>query len=153
MGKANIIYFAYGSNMCSAQMAERCTGGRALGQAELHGWCFLINTRTYATIEAKPAAVTYGVLWSLTPEDITALDHYESVAQGMYTKTDLIGRQDGEPVQALVYIDPVCEPGQPKQAYIQTILSGAAHFGLPPAYIADLARDWGEANTTSVLRA
>ncbi|HJN90785.1 MAG TPA: gamma-glutamylcyclotransferase family protein [Verrucomicrobiota bacterium] len=153
MSKANTIYFAYGSNMCSAQMAERCPGGQALGQAELHGWQFLINIRTYATIEAKLGTVTYGVLWSLTSEDITTLDHYESVAEGMYVKTNLIIQQAGEPMEALVYIDPVCEPGQPKPAYLQTILAGAAQFGLPSAYITDLARDWGEVNTTSGLRA
>ncbi|MBT6103168.1 MAG: gamma-glutamylcyclotransferase, partial [Verrucomicrobia bacterium] len=35
MGGANTIYFAYGSNMCPEQMARRCPGGQALGQAEL----------------------------------------------------------------------------------------------------------------------
>ena len=53
MGRANTIYFAYGSNMCPEQMARRCPGGQALAPAELRDWRFLINTRTYATIEAR----------------------------------------------------------------------------------------------------
>ena len=69
-----VIYFAYGSNMSQAQMESRCTGGQALGQAVLHDWRFLINTRTYATIEAEPGAVMHGVLWSLTQEHIDSLD-------------------------------------------------------------------------------
>ena len=84
MGGANTIYFAYGSNMCPEQMARRCPGGQALGQAELRDWRFLINTRTYATIEARPGAATHGVLWSLTPGHITQLDHYAAVAEGTY---------------------------------------------------------------------
>lgn len=152
MGGANTIYFAYGSNMCPEQMARRCPGGQALGQAELRDWRFLINTRTYATIEARPRAATHGVLWSLTPEHITELDHYEAVAEGMYFKKNLIVQRADRPVDALVYIDPVCELGQPKPDYIRTILNGAAHFGLPPEYIASLVRDWDVMNATSGQR-
>ena len=148
-GSANTIYFAYGSNMCPQQMAVRCPGGQAFGQAELRDWQFLINTRTYATIAPSPGAVTHGVLWSLTPGHIAALDNYEAVAEGMYNKTSLIVQRNGEPVEALVYIDPVCELGQPRPDYLQIILDGAAHFGLPPGYIAGLDRDWGVANATS----
>ena len=152
MGGANTIYFAYGSNMCPEQMARRCPGGQALGQAELRDWRFLINIRTYATIEARPGAATHGVLWLLTPEHITELDHYEAVAEGMYFKKNLIVQRADRPVEALVYIDPVCELGQPKPDYIRTILDGAAHFGLPPEYIASLARDWDVPNATSGQR-
>jgi len=152
MGGVNTIYFAYGSNMCPEQMARRCPGGQALGQAELRDWRFLINTRTYATIEARPGAATHGVLWSLTPEHITELDHYEAVAEGMYFKKNLIVQRADRPVGALVYIDPVCEFGQPEQAYLRMILEGAAHFGLPPEYIAGLARDWDVTNATSGQR-
>ena len=152
MGGANTIYFAYGSNMCPEQMARRCPGGQALGQAELRDWRFLINTRTYATIEARPGAATHGVLWSLTPGHITELDHYEAVAEGMYFKKTIIVQRADRPVEALVYIDPVCELGQPKPAYIRTILDGAAHFALPPEYIAGLVRDWDVTNATSGQR-
>ncbi len=151
-GSANIIYFGYGSNMCPEQMAKRCPGGRALGRAELRDWRFLINIRTYATIEAKPGAATHGVLWSLTPGHITELDQYEAVVEGMYFKKKLIVQGIGGSVEALVYIDPVREFGQPKQAYLRTILEGAAHFGLPAEYIAGLARDWDVTNTTSGQR-
>ena len=151
-GSANIIYFAYGSNMCPQQMAVRCPGGRAFGQAELRDWQFLINTRTYATVKASPGAATHGVLWSLTPGHIIALDDYEAVADGMYRKMSLIVQKVGDPVEALVYIDPVCEFGQPEPAYLRTILEGAAHFGLPAEYIAGLVRDWDVTNATSGQR-
>ena len=143
MGESNTIYFAYGSNLCPVQMAGRCPDGEAIGQAVLHDWRFIINTRTYATIEAKPGAVTPGVLWSLTPGHIAALDDYEAVEEGMYYKTHLIVRRNGDPVEALVYIDPVCKPGRPESDYMKIILRGARHFGLPLDYTESLARHWG----------
>ena len=143
MEELNTIYFAYGSNLCPVQMARRCPGGQAIGQAVLHDWRFLINIRTYATIEAKPGAVTHGVLWSLTSGHILALDDYEAVEEGMYYKAHLVVRRNGYPVEALTYIDPVCNPGRPKPDYMDSILHGARHFGLSLDYTDSLARNWG----------
>ena len=138
-----VIYFAYGSNMSPAQMESRCPGGQALGQAALHDWRFLINTRTYATIEPEPGALTQGVLWSLTQEHIDSLDIYEAVDEGMYYKDTLTGLHLGRAVEALVYIAPVCEHGQPRPEYLRGSLYGARHFELPPDYVETIARDWG----------
>ena len=145
MDRGGIIYFAYGSNMSPAQMESRCPGGQALGQAALRDWRFLINTRTYATIEAEPGAMTYGVLWSLTEEHIDSLDIYEAVDEEMYYKDTLTVLHQGQPVEALVYIDPVCEHGQPRPDYLRGILHGARQFELPQDYVETIARDWGGA--------
>ena len=51
-----------------------------------------------------------------------------------------------------MYIDPVCEFGQPEPTYLRTILEGAAHFELPAEYIAGLVRDWDGMNATSGQR-
>ena len=145
MDGAGIIYFAYGSNMSAAQMESRCPGGQALGQAALRDWHFVINTRTYATIEAEPGAMTYGVLWSLTQEHIDSLDIYEAVDEGMYYKDTLTVLHQEQPVEALVYIDPVCEHGQPRPDYLRGILHGARYFELPQDYVEMIAQDWGGA--------
>ncbi len=89
-------------------------------------------------------------LWD--PRGYSEVDLDEAVTEGIYTKKNLIVQQAGDPVEALVYIDPVCELGQPAPDYLQNILDGAAHFGLPPKYITGLARDWGVANATSGQR-
>ncbi|HCV99199.1 MAG TPA: gamma-glutamylcyclotransferase [Verrucomicrobiales bacterium] len=145
MDGAGIIYFAYGSNMSPAQMESRCPGGQAFGQAALRDWHFVINTRTYATIKAQPGATTYGVLWSLTQEHIDSLDTYEAVDEGMYYKDTLTVLHQDQQVEALVYIDPVCEHGQPRPEYLRGILHGARHFELPPDYVEMIAQDWGGA--------
>lgn len=140
----NMIYFAYGSNMCPKQMSKRCPGGEALGTAELHGWQFLINSRSYATIEAKVNSITHGVLWSLTTDHITILDEYEAVAEGMYYKKEMKVLREGKSIEALVYFDPVCEKGLPKTKYIRSILDGAKYFNLPTGYIVQLEKEWGK---------
>ena len=96
-------------------------------------------------IEAQPGAVTHGVLWSLNQEHIDSLDIYEAVDEGMYYKDTLTVLHLGRAVEALVYIDPVCEHGQPRPDYLRGILHGARHFELPPDYVEMIAQDWGGA--------
>lgn len=38
------LYFAYGSNMDTGQMAHRCPGARKVGIALLNGYRFIINS-------------------------------------------------------------------------------------------------------------
>ncbi|MDP6892329.1 MAG: gamma-glutamylcyclotransferase family protein [Verrucomicrobiota bacterium] len=143
MPDGNLIYFAYGSNMCPEQMTERCPGGQAIGPAALHNWQFLINIRTYATIEAKLQSTTHGVLWTLTKKHIANLDEYEAVEEEMYYKKKLKVFRKGKPIEALVYIDPICEKGLPDKIYIKNILNGAKFFNLPKDYISQLENEWG----------
>ena len=129
--------------MCPAQMAERCPGGQAIGTAALHDWRFLINIRTYATIESKLQCTTFGVLWTLTNIHIANLDEYEAVEEGMYFKKKLKVFKEGKPIEALVYIDPVCKKGLPDKIYMKNILNGAKYFNLPKHYISQLKNEWG----------
>ncbi|MAS75384.1 MAG: hypothetical protein CMO57_03165 [Verrucomicrobiales bacterium] len=129
--------------MCPVQMAERCPGGQAIGTAALRDWRFLINIRTYATIESKLQCTTFGVLWTLTNKHIANLDEYEAVEEGMYFKKKLKVFKEGKPIEALVYIDPVCEKGLPDKIYMKNILNGAKYFNLPKHYISQLKNEWG----------
>ena len=124
-------------------MAERCPGGQAIGTAALRDWRFLINIRTYATIESKLKCTTFGVLWSLKNKHIANLDEYEAVEEGMYFKKKLTVFKEGKPIEALVYIDPVCEKGLPDKIYMKNILNGAKYFNLPKHYISQLENEWG----------
>ncbi|ETS75391.1 hypothetical protein PFICI_12335 [Pestalotiopsis fici W106-1] len=89
------LYFAYGSNLSSTQMARRCPGATAVGLAHLSGWDWIINERHYANVvrrqqqqqatekskilkEEKDPGV-YGVLYRLPPADEKELDLCEGV--------------------------------------------------------------------------
>lgn len=48
--RREILYFAYGSNMSTEQMRERCPTATAVGLAKTVGWRWIINRRGYANI-------------------------------------------------------------------------------------------------------
>ena len=134
------VYFAYGSNMDPAQMEARCPDARALGQASLADWEVHIGTRGVATVVETPGAVTWGVLWEVSPSDVLSLDHHEGVAAGRYRREILTVESPGSTQSALIYIEEFVEDGAPLPAYLQRILDGARAFDLPEEYRAKLAR-------------
>ena len=129
-------YIAYGSNMCQAQMAQRCPGATLLGVASLPGRCFVINRDGFATLVAAPDGHAYGLVWTLTEADERSLDVYEGVAEGAYRKEAVMLAEHGA---ALIYIAADATPGTPLAAYLDIILAAALAASLPLAYQAELA--------------
>ena len=129
-------YFAYGSNLCAAQMAGRCPDAREDGVVELAGWRFVINRRGVAAIVPDPAARVFGLIWRLASACEAALDRHEGVAKGVYRKEEL--EAGGAP--ALVYLAADTAPGAPREGYLERILRAAEARGLDAAYRAELSR-------------
>ncbi len=137
-------YFAYGSNMASSQMAERCPGAVCLGIARLpdrrlafDAWS---DRRGGLVADAPPApgSEVWGVLWEVTEAHAEALDRYEGVARGQYRRENVRAEAaGGETVDAFAYV--ICEPGADgptTDAYRDLLLEGAREHGLPPEWIA-----------------
>jgi cation transport regulator ChaC len=136
------LYFAYGSNMDSSQMAARCPTATRHATAELEGWRFLINSRGVASIEPAPGHRVRGVLWNLEGADELSLDRCEGVASGIYFKEQVQTRLDGGgEAQALVYVAADNELGEPRAGYLERIVRGAIEAGLPEDYASGL-RTW-----------
>lgn len=131
------LYFAYGSNMDPAQMARRCPGARALGRASLAGHVFRINHRGGATVVPAAAGVVQGVLWLLDATHVAILDRYEGVAAGTYEKRRVTVQADTLR-DALVYVATEWRSGVPRPGYLERIVAGAVHFGLPADYVTRL---------------
>ncbi|TQV91391.1 hypothetical protein V2A60_008960 [Cordyceps javanica] len=121
-----ILYFAYGSNLSTAQMRARCPFSTAIGLGFLPGWRWIINERGFANVvapshpsyaDADAAADeavggvggggVYGLLYLLPPRDEACLDVFEGVAPeggsvGAYDKLQCDVRWvrdgDGKPV-------------------------------------------------------
>ena len=136
-------YVAYGSNMCRAQMAQRCPAARLLGATRLPGRRFLINRQGWATLIAAPDAAAYGLVWALSADDERALDLYENVAEAEYRKEAIVLAGHGT---ALIYIAADATPGRPRADYLDIILDAARAAAFPPGYQAELAR-WRAAPT------
>jgi gamma-glutamylcyclotransferase len=131
-------YFAYGSNMVAPQMHQRCPAAQDMGMARLDGWRFLINQEGYATLMPDQSAYVLGVLWSLTSACEAALDAYEEIATGLYTKTHI--ELQGMP--ALVYLATNTLPGHPRAGYLEAIIAEAYRRGFDPAYITRVLKPW-----------
>jgi gamma-glutamylcyclotransferase len=95
-----VLYFAYGSNLSTEQMRQRCPYSTPVGLAHLRGWRWFINGRGYANVaqvvesddegegngkgkgkakEVEEGEGVYGLLYLLPPQDEERLDGYEGV--------------------------------------------------------------------------
>lgn len=137
------LYFAYGSNLCVQQMARRCPDAADPRPATLADHDWLINERGVATVEASDGAEVHGVLWRLSDHDLTVLDSAEGVPV-RYRRDQLIVHTADGPDPAWVYIDPRVEPGPPRPGYLERIIDGARHHGLPQRWV-DFLHRWDPA--------
>ena len=92
-------YFAFGSNMCLAQMAERCPESKFIGKATLRGYRWQINQRHVANIvkftednvsmPTDQSDVVEGLIFSITVKDRRTLDRKEGIKSGAYERVEL----------------------------------------------------------------
>jgi cation transport regulator ChaC len=134
------LHFAYGSNMDRAGMARRCRNATFLGRAILGDHRFLITTDGYASVQRAPGEEVHGVLWRLTPRDLAALNVYEGLDSGLYSRAMMPVRSDERLVSALVYIGHSRSPGKPKPGYMEAVVDAARAVNLPFAYLQQLLR-------------
>ena len=137
-------YLAYGSNLCTDQMARRCPAAQPGEVVRLEGWRFIINREGFATLLPAAGALAWGLVWQLTPACEATLDTYEGVESGEYRKVEW--RVGGMPT--LVYLAAEERFGPPRPGYLERILAAAAGWGLPPAYVAELASWAGATEAT-----
>lgn len=139
------LYFAYGSNMVSKQMLERCPDCEVTGVAKLvdHRLAFTRFSRNrqswVADIVEAPGSDVWGVLYGLSRRDRDELDanegHPSAYRRGPITVLDV----DGNVVAACTYRVVTKQPEKPPAAaYWRLLVEGAREHGLPPDYIARL---------------
>jgi len=134
-----ILYFAYGANMDRAEMAARCPASRSLGMATLPGWQLAVMREGWLTVTPAPGVSTRGVLWNLAAADMPALDAFEDVGAGLYSKQTLNVVAQRE-VVALVYIGANAGPGVARADYLAAVTAAARGWGLPEAAWAALRK-------------
>ncbi len=133
------LYFAYGSNMDQAAMAQRCPASKPVGIGRLMRHRFFIFDEGYASVMRDPQRAVWGMVWDLALADVPALDRYESLSTGLYTKVVQPIVTIKGPRRAVVYVGRSTKPGAPKPGYMEAIVEAAAHAGLPEDYIKGLS--------------
>lgn len=143
------FYIAYGSNLNTAQMQDRCPDAIPVGTAELKGWELLfrgfsrIRHSGVLTIEENPECSVPIAVWSVSEEDERNLDRYEGFPTFYYKKEMRItvtGLKSGDvqEVDAFVYIMTEGKPlSLPNNAYFVTCLEGYEDFGFDSVHLTD----------------
>lgn len=132
------LYFAYGSNMDRAAMLQRCPASKPVGIGRLMRHRFIIFDEGYATVVRDPRRAVWGMVWDLALADVPALDRYESLSTGLYSKVvqPVVTAQGSR--RAIVYIGRSAKPGTPLPGYMEGVVEAAQHAGLPEDYIRSL---------------
>jgi gamma-glutamylcyclotransferase (GGCT)/AIG2-like uncharacterized protein YtfP len=131
------LYFAYGSNMDLAQM-QRAPDAIPLEPAVLRGYRFLINRAGWATVVPAPGGIVRGLLWNVSDRTMAALDSYEGVDEGLYTRSSVEVERGSAVERALIYLAADATPGTARRAYIASIIAAARAIEAPEDYLAEL---------------
>lgn len=150
----DILYFAYGSNLRSAQMNRLCPGHQFLGPARLaaHRLAFTRPDEEWqgGVADLLPAGgqEVWGALYRLTPADLAGLDAYEGfdpshrAAENAYLRRTIeVTGTDGA-MHSKVWSYFVQQPlghHPPSALYGHALLAGARERQLPPSYIKTLS--------------
>jgi hypothetical protein len=125
------LYFAYGANMDVAEMARRCPRSTPRGVARLPRHRLAVMREGWLTAARAPGGRVHGVLWDLALADVAALDRFEGVSGGLYTKAVQPVIAAGGAKRALVYFGANAGPGKARADYLGRVIAAAAHWKLP----------------------
>jgi gamma-glutamylcyclotransferase (GGCT)/AIG2-like uncharacterized protein YtfP len=150
-------YFAYGSNLAVDQKEQRTGRIRRAVRCRLPGYRFAFNKQgssgqVYANIVPDETHEVWGVIYLCNRAAMREMDRFEGVSGGHYQRQAVQVIDDpGEKVAAITYVAGskfVSEAGKPSEEYLQRILTGARHHGLPDDYVRDLEQLAEQANPT-----
>lgn len=141
------LYFAYGSNLSRARLAERVASVRVVGPARLPGWRLTCDKlgrdgSGKANIVTAVASEVWGAVYRIDPDDWRVLDRFEGGYERLLVR---VHPQAGVPSQdrflevqtyasTRLTDDPV-----PFDWYKRLLLEGASEHGLPGAWLERLA--------------
>lgn len=140
------LYFAYGSNLDTDQMQQRCPSSARFGVGRLHGYrlAFSRYSRTrgcgVADIVAAEGHEVWGLVYDLSESDLTgSLDRYEGYPHH-YTRLKLpVELVDGGEREAWVYsVVDKDEHVEPDAYYLDIMRVAARELGFPQRYRAVL---------------
>ena len=149
-----MLYFAYGSNMDSTQMKERCPSSKFVCRAKLPSHRLAFTLRSFsrgcgvADILRDEAKEVWGVIYELPENELEHLDKSEDFRPGRpdnqseYTREDHYVWREGDAKQPLLVAlyrgHPQLDPPLPSDDYKGLIVDGAKHWSLPAEYIRQL---------------
>lgn len=127
------LMISYGSNLNKAQMAYRCPTAKPIAKTWLYDYKLVFQGHPFnahANVIPAEGHDVPVVAWEITPADERALDRYEGVAGGYYTREIVEVEINGQMREALIYIMTPHDYGMPSDRYLDTIVEGYKDFNL-----------------------
>lgn len=134
------LYAAYGSNLNIQQMKYRCPTAKPIAKSWLFDHRLVFKGRlhgAHATVIPEEGQAVPLVIWEVNERDEAALDRYEGVAGGYYTKEYVEVEVAGEMRKVLIYIMRPCDYGLPTRQYLDIVTRGYVDFNLPTTTLED----------------
>ena len=139
------VTFAYGSNMPTSRLRQRCPSALPLGIAKLHGYELRWHKKSRDgsgkcdIVKAAHAnACVYGVLYQIDSTEKTLLDKAEGLGAG-YAEIEVNVSFPDSFMLAKAYQATATDPAlRPYSWYKTFVLAGAKEHGLPAEYVAQL---------------
>ena len=143
-----MLYFAYGSNMCTGRLRQRVPSANPVHIAKLLNHSLRFHKRSDdrsgkcdAFFTGEPGDEVWGVVFEIDPAEKSQLDAQEGLGLGYAEKAALVIDAEGNRHSVFTYtaeashIDPALRP---YSWYKRFVVEGARQQTLPPDYIANI---------------
>ena len=137
----DVIYFAYGSNLCFPRLKARVPGVRALGPALLRGHELRWHKKgddgsgKCSIVPMGGDAVVHGALFAIPETEVPALDDAEGSGYSGITVSVESTRGDVTAKTYRAHESARDDARQPYSWYKALVVSGAESQGLPAAHV------------------
>ena len=134
-------YFAYGSNLDAAQMAERCSDSKVICVARLQGYCLKFDRYSdgwgcgVADIVREQGSEVWGLLYEISERDRYALDRYEGHPR-LYRRIEVDVFDNANQKYCALSYEVVRKDGHiaPSSEYLRILLNAAKKYAFPQHY-------------------
>lgn len=130
-----MLYFAYGMNTNSYEMAFRCPQAQSLGRAILMDHEFRFSQ--HADIVEQPGMEVHGVLWDITPECLRSLDLLEGYPNYYERKMVDVIVNDVVVTAVTYYMTGQRNDMEPSKEYLNMLYEGYDEHNVDTAQIRD----------------
>jgi len=125
-------YFAYGSNLSSAQMRDRVGEWKTARRAFLRGWKLVFNVKSPRwkggaanIVKSNQSETVYGVIYRITKAQLDTMTAYEKVSP-----QTIEVESEGRKIKAEVYIFNKSKPElEPASEYLDKVVEGLRNHG------------------------
>ncbi|XP_076868249.1 gamma-glutamylcyclotransferase [Brachyhypopomus gauderio] len=138
------FYFAYGSNLLKERLQLENPSARIHCVAKLQDYKLAFGNHKgqvsrrwhggVATIEPRPGAEVWGLVWRMNTPDLENLDRQEGVKQGIYSPMEVSVWATDHDLSCRTYIMNNCTHALPSPQYLKVMVMGAEQNKVPEVY-------------------